>query len=368
MVRSLGVRLESNGLYWTAAWTDSGGRIRRKSIGPKAGVSARLAQRRCDELAATLLQNPTARDAGKSPTLKAWLEQYAKLRTDLGEATMVNHRAASDRLLGHFGPDIRLDRINRASVVEFCAALQSGTFTRGKDAKSLSSFTIHKHISIAKQIFGYAMTMDLIPFNPFDRVKNPTPKMVTDWAYCTEADLAKILAACPDTDWRLRFALARLTGMRRNEIGRAEWGWIDWDARSIAVQPKTRQVTTKQDYRIVPLSPSIYAQLRDAFDVADEGDRLICGMPSANVERDAMRIVVRAGIKPWSKPLHTLRKNLVTDWLAKYPAPDVAKWLGHDEEVASKFYHQTKGETFDRVTENSRAAISQNSPKETVET
>jgi hypothetical protein len=74
-------------------------------------------------------------------------------------------------------------------------------------------------------------------------------------------------------------------------------------------------------------------------------------MPTNNVERDADAIIQRAGLAPWGKPLHTLRKSLESDWLGTHPVLDVTKWLGNSPDVARKHYHQSLPETVRRVTE-----------------
>jgi hypothetical protein len=73
------------------------------------------------------------------------------------------------------------------------------------------------------------------------------------------------------------------------------------------------------------------------------------GVYGQNYVRDAHVIMRRAGFE-WQKPMHTLRKSLESDWLAKYPIADVAAWLGNSPAVAMKHYHQTVGETMRSVT------------------
>lgn len=67
-------------------------------------------------------------------------------------------------------------------------------------------------------------------------------------------------------------------------------------------------------------------------------------------ETDAKAIALLARQYGVTKPMHTLRKSLESDWLAKYPIADVAAWLGNSPTVAMKHYHQTVGETMRSVT------------------
>src|SRR5690606_34491614 len=47
----------------------------------------------------------------------------------------------------------------------------------------------------------------------------------------------------------------------------------------------------------------------------------------------------RAGIAPYAKWCHTLRKNRESDWMAAgFPFHVVVEWMGHSDEVARQHY------------------------------
>lgn len=350
-----GVRLEKAGAYWQARWYDSTGMRKGRGLGAAAKVSRAEALRRCRQIQRELDASPGRRDVGKAPSLGGWLKRYRAMRTDLDESTSRLHALTGNYLTEHFGESRRIDAITRANAAEFRAWLEGRTYRRAEEApeRALSLSTVRAHLSRAKQIFGHAVRLDMIAFNPFDREKTSQPAIEHEWPYVTDEQVQKAVESAPTREWRLRLALARWAGLRRNEIGRAEWGWIDWDGKTINVLPKLRGgrriVSSKHRTRKCPLSPRLYAMLLDAFNAAPERVGSICGMPTNNVERDIDSIVQRAGLDPWPKPLHTLRKSLETDWLAAHPLLDVVKWLGNSPEVAARHYHQTTPETFGRV-------------------
>lgn len=325
-----GVRLEKAGDYWQARWWDSDGKRKGRGLGPVRDVSRAEALRRCRDIQRELDASPGRRDAGRSPELAEWLRRYAALRTDLDDSTASLHELTADYLREHFGDDRRIDRITRAHAAGFRVWLERRTYRRSEEApeRSLSLSTVRSHLSRAKQIFGHAMRLDMVVFNPFDREVTSQPAMEHEWPYVSDADIQKVIDVAAPA-WKHRLALARWAGLRRNEIARAEWGWIDWDARTITVLPKLRGgrriVSTKHRTRECPLSPRLYAALLDAFTAAPEKAGAICGMPANNVERDIDAIVRRAELKPWPKPLHTLRKSLESDWLAAHPLLDVVR-------------------------------------------
>jgi integrase len=358
-----GVRLEKAGDYWQARWYDTAGKRKGRGLGAVAKVSRAEARRRCREIERELAQNPGRRDAGKAPTLDEWLKRYAALRTDVDESTARRFGHTAEYLRRHFGKELRIDRITRAQAAGFRVWLEKQTYQRSEEAQAreLSLSTVRGHMSRTKQAFGRALELDLLVFNPFDREKTSQPAMEHEWPYITDDQVEKAIDAAPSREWRLRLALARWAGLRRNEIGRAEWGWIDWSAKTITVVPKERGgkrlVSTKHRTRECPLSPRLYAMLLEAFNAATERSGAICGMPGNNVERDLESIVRRAEMAPWTKPLHSLRKSLETDWLARHPLLDVVKWLGNSPEVAAKHYHQSRPEVVEQVTQDGGSRI-----------
>lgn len=339
-MKSLGVTLASNGDYWQASWSDTTGKRRKKSLGPKASIPKRQALGLCRELAAQHLVRPGARDVGRAPTLRAWLDELATLRTDHADTTRALHDLTGTYLCAVYGAETGLDRINRAAAARFRPWLA---------ASNLSEASISGHMSRARQIFGRAMRLDLIQFNPFDREDCSCPHLDHDWRYVSEAELELLLDAAPDIDWRCLLALCRLAGLRRGEAMALTWDRIDWARHVLHVRPRRRKATTKERARTVPITPRLYNLLLEAREQAGADPR-VAPVGVNNIERTCVKIIERAGLTPWPKPLHTLRKNLVTDWQAKHPPLDVASWLGHDIRVAAEHYHQTRPETMAAVT------------------
>lgn len=386
-MNTLGVRLESNGLYWVAAWT-AGNKRRRKSLGAKATLKKREALGLCRELAAEHLIRPGAKDKGKAPSLAQWLATFMDQTKANADTTRSLHEFTGRLLRCHFdgvSPDLqrkqeadgtepakstRLDRITRGHAAEFRVFVEGHKTAKGEP---ISEATVVSHMTRARQIFELAKSQDLIPFNPFDREACTTPVMEHDWFYVDMATLDKILESCPRIAWRCVFGLARLAGLRRGEIQRLKLEDIDWQTRVVRIRTKPRngkrKKTPKSRLRTTPLCEKLYRLLMEAQELAEPGQVLVCPIGPNNIERRAKAIVDKAGVQAYTKPLHTLRKNLVTDWQAKFPPLDVAAWLGHDIMVAASNYHQTLPETLAKVTGGSSlsAVDSDKSEKQALE-
>lgn len=350
-MNTLGVRLESNGAYWVATWANSAGKRQRKSLGAKAKLSRRDAMGQCRELAAKHLVQPGAKDKGRAPTLGAWLIRHGDLTRDLAETTRALYATTSQYLRDFFGEGTRLDRINRAAAADFRLWLAKLKTTQRPDEQGqptpISEATVRTHLARAKQIMERALREDVLASNPFSREVTQCPPVEHDWRYVTAEELSKLLEAAPSPAWRRLLALCRLAGLRRSEALALTSDCLDLSRRVLTVKPRRGKRTTKERTRTVPIVPALWAELKGLDPAAAEP---VCPLSCNNIERALEAIIRRAGLEPWGKPLHTLRKNLVTDWVRQFPVMDVASWLGHDVRVAAEHYHQTRPETIAAVT------------------
>jgi integrase len=338
---NIGVQLHSNGEYWQAKWRTTTGKRVAKSIGSKAKVSKAEALRACREIARDHILEPGSEDAGNAPLLSAWRTAYLKSHSELKEGTVNLKMQTFAKLLDHFG-DIRLDRITRAGAAAF------RTWMLGKE---LSAATVSRYIRDAKSIFREARDQDLIRLNPFDRVSGASPDMAKTWAVISHDDLRRLLDAVPDAAWRALVGMCRLAGLRRGEALRLRVQDVDLVERVLSVYPEGFVEGTKQAYRTVPITPALAAILRESIDAVPDGEERLCwSIYGRNVDRDIRTYLGRAGIPKYGKPLHTLRKNLESEWLAIHPAPAVCAWLGHSPAVAMKHYNKPPPEVVAKVT------------------
>lgn len=229
-------------------------------------------------------------------------------------------------------------------------------FRRWMDAGTLGENGKRTHISVAKMFFNAAKRRKLIEENPFEFQK---ASLVIDRSrdfFLSRANAAKILDACPDTQWKLVFALWRFAGLRKMEIFQLRWENILWDqGRMLVASPKTSHHEGKES-RFVPIG-DILPWLEQAFDEATEGtQRVITRFVETNVNlaKPFEKIIEAAGLTVWPKLIQNLRASCETDWLdSGIPAHVVAKWIGHSVKVQNDNYAQVDDHHFDQF--NSRA-------------
>lgn len=339
------VTLSSNGKYWQAFYYDNGGRRKAKSLGPKSNLSKRQAKVMCDRLAAQLQANPTMAESRPALTLFGMLTRYLESRTEIRSSTRKLYQQTINYLKAFF-EDIRVDRITRPMAGDFRTWLAK----RKTGKKLITEQTVRKHIRNCKTIFQAATDEDILLFNPFSRQKSAAMEPDKDWYHLSLKNLENIVANCPNYGWRVFLALCRLAGLRQGEALGLTWDRIDWATHRITVlAPKT------QKKRIVPVEPRLYELLLEAYDLVPEGVEFVChGVEKNNLRRTFHAIAKRAGLNPWQKWCHTLRKNAETDWAQKFPQYVVSYWLGHGIEVSGKHYLQVPEDLYRKFMPSAR--------------
>ena len=365
MAQRRGVTLSKAGRSWVAYYYDSTGKRCGKSLGLVKGHSANrtkgINQRQArvlrDRLAVELKTNPAI--SAHAPRLGDFLNQYLESRNDLKPSTKKLHEMTCRYIESYFGSGVRIDRIDRAGTRAWHSALAQGTLAsvrRSKqfDGHQLTVATICRCVREAKAIFSRAVDDDLIPFNPFTRLKGKAPEPDKDWKYVSFDEFDRLLDVCPNAGWRAFLGLCRISGLRRGEALGLEWPQVDWETKRLTV---IAQKTGKR--RIVPIEPCLHGLLLEAFEAAEPGDPFV--LPASMVSRSSVRkrfeaIIRQAGLVQWQNLFQVLRRNRETDWAQKYPQYVVSYWMGHDMKVSEEHYLQVPSELYEKAARDKDAA------------
>jgi hypothetical protein len=145
----------------------------------------------------------------------------------------------------------------------------------------------------------------------------------------------------------LLFALSRFGGLRCPcEHLALKWTDIDWE------RDRFRVDSPKTGVRWVPIFPELRPYLEEAFELAPEGAVHVIGRyrdANANLRTQLMRIIGKAGLKPWPKLFHNLRATRETELAAQHPIHVVCAWIGHAAAIAQKHYLQVTDADFERA-------------------
>ncbi len=340
------VRVEPNGKYWRARWTTPTGQRGSRGLGKCSKREAKVKAKRLE-----LELNNGRASSERAPTLEEHIKRFLANRLDLAEGTRDLYEQTGRYLRGFFSPGLRIDKITRFEAANWRTAIATGMFVKlnKRECKTPSESTVCRHVREAKTLFQMATDEDQIPLNPFSRLNGTAPIPDKNWAYIDQTTLDKFLDACPTLAWKLLISLCRFAGLRQGEAFRLDWNHIDLDARRLTVANPGRHKTTKKRTRTVPITGSLHDILFEAFMSDDRGNMVVqpADLPKQkHLWKAYHSICEKAGLEPWARWCHTLRKNCETDWAAVRPIHVVTEWLGNSPEVAMKHYVHATDDDF----------------------
>src|SRR5262249_59887286 len=117
------------------------------------------------------------------------------------------------------------------------------------------------------------------------------------------------------------------------------WVDVDWERDRFLVRaPKTEQHDDDGE-RWVPIFPEVRPYFEKCFELAEDGAVYVLNryrQTNANLRTQFMRIIRKAGEKPWPKLFHNMRASRETELAAEYPIHVVCDWIGNSAAIAAK--------------------------------
>lgn len=321
-------------------------------------------------------------------TLAAFLDGYFAQRKDVKASTQVAFGRVRRHLVGFFGENRQLTDINAGDADNFRLYLQTEFSWKlrgcdepqkppkpGSDAddkeraaydqakaryqrriteRGLAENTVRRHIGYARQFFKVATRRKLIPENPFFDLKAGSVANPSRMYFITIDEINRVLAACPNDEYRLIVALARFGGLRTpSETFALEWQHVNWEQSRITVpSPKTAH-HAGHETRMIPIFPELRPYLWKAWQKAEPGvQRFVIGQyrdVNKNLGTQFKRIIQRAGLVAWPRLFQNLRSSRETELAEKFPLQVVVAWLGNSIPVASKHYLQVTEDHFSKA-------------------
>ena len=284
-----------------------------------------------DRLAATGLAEP--REKVASPGLLKFAEGIRDGKANLKPNTLRNYNQTIRRMVTFFGKDRPIDSID-------CGLADQWPERMLKDG--LSPATVGREVKRARQFFRVAVRRKLISENPFTEVAAPAQVNTSRSHFVTRQVIKRVLAACPDVEWRLIVALSRFGGLRcPSEHLALRWGDIDWEKGRINVpSPKTEHLPSGA-HRTIPLFPELREPLEEAFEQAEQGNLYVINRyrgTNQNLRTQFQRILRRAGVQPWERLFHNLRASRETELTEDFPLHVVCAWIGNSAVIAARHY------------------------------
>jgi integrase len=284
-----------------------------------------------------------------SAVLGAFTKEYIDRRTDIKTRTRENLFVVRKRLVEFFGEDRAMASITPGDADAWLLWLK----------ERYADGTVGRSVRRAQQFFRAAVRSRLITSNPFADLRAPSQVNEGRRHFISLQDAEKVLAACPDHEWRLIFALARFGGLRcPSEHLHLTWEDVDWERGRLRVRsPKTEHHRGKGE-RVIPLFPELRPHLEAAFDRAPEGAVHVIARyrdSRTNLRTQLHRIIRKAGLVPWEKLFVNLRSTRQTELSAEYPTHVVCAWLGNSALIAQKHYLQVTDDHYERAAGGAKA-------------
>jgi len=284
--------------------------------------------------------SPHRRHSTETVTLGAWCDEFIKTKRADGarEGTLTLYDIAKRFLVAFFGEGRRLNEISKQDARRFATAIRNNELNHvrtTKLSKPMSLITARKHLSHCRSIFAAAdAELDDVVGNPFVVVKLPQVP-ASEWER-VDADIFWKLYDAAQPSWRVLLALCRMAGLRRSDALALRWYNVDF---------KSGVLSVRQHKTGVDCAPPICPELHDLLVSAPgkfETDSFVVPRPIyvGNIDRDFLVLCRHAKVKPFSKPLHTLRKSCIDDWAkVGYPPSVVQAWAGHKNIKTTMMYY-----------------------------
>lgn len=272
--------------------------------------------------------------------LGAFIDAYIEGRANLKPNTKRNYEVTKSHLTDYFGQDRLLRDISPGDADDWQESLR----------KKLSGTTVSREVKRAKQFSRAAVRKRLISENPFADLATPAQVNSSREFFVSIETTEKVIAACPDAEWRLILALSRYGGLRcPSEHLSLTWEDVDWENDRLTVRSPKTEHHPGGGSRIIPLFPELRQHLEEVFDEAEPGTTHIITRyrdRNSNLRTQFLRIIKRAGVPPWPKLFHNLRASRQTELTARFPLHVVCEWIGNSAAIADKHYLQVTGDHY----------------------
>ncbi|WP_254511459.1 tyrosine-type recombinase/integrase [Anatilimnocola floriformis] len=189
-----------------------------------------------------------------------------------------------------------------------------------------------------------------IDANPFIELATAVRGNRARQHFVTRQEFQAIIDAAPDVDWQAIIALSRYGGLRvPSELLTLRWADVNLPAGEMTVRATKTEHYEGSGIRVCPIFAELKPYLEAAWDAAEPGTEFVINryrQTNANLRTQLLRIMLRAGVKPWPKLFHNMRATRQTELFKIHPIQDVCSWLGNSRAVALEHYAQVTNEAF----------------------
>ncbi len=319
-----------------------------------------------NKLAKCGLCEPVAKRVARDLTLAAWIDEYIRDRSDVKPRTRLTYDRGKAKLVDHFGARKRLRDVTVADASKWRIWIKTRGNKRDGTKPGLSEETTRKMTGLAKLFFSEAVTRGLIPTNPFDGLPSTGQGNDKRQHFVAPETIELCMEHCPCVDWRTILALARFGGLRcPSELVALRWSDVDLPGAKMVINASKTEHHSSGGVRVCPIFGELKPYLEAAWDAAPEGSEFVITryrQADQNLHATFRKILTRAGVAPWPRLFQNLRASRETELMARWPAKDVASWLGNSVPVAMRHYAMATDESFLAASDPTVATVTRKRP------
>lgn len=203
-------------------------------------------------------------DGFRDPTFEElaslWLENY---KTTVKPSTFENVRVKVEKMTEEHFDGLKLKKI----TVAYCQRVV---------IELSKNYVLYNHyLSVINRIFKYAVLMDILNSNPFDKVIKPKSRQTQRKGnFLTKEELKEFLKLAQTATLSYFFPLVHLmsyTGLRQGEALALKWSDIDFENKKITVNKTAARIKekqtlqtpkTKNSKRVISIDPTTLSILK----------------------------------------------------------------------------------------------------------
>ena len=316
---------------------------------------SQLAAKEHQKLATAGLVEARAERSRQRMTLKAWCDEYIGERSDVKATTSLTYDKARDSLVAFFSESKLIRDIQPEDAKRWRIWLATKGNRRDKERTTMADATVRRRTGKAKQFFAEALERGLVDVNPFAKLPSHVTANTKRQFFVPAEWIERCIAAAPDVTWRTILALARYGGLRvPSELLLLKWTDVNLPERRMVIHAPKTEHHSAGGVRVCPIFPELAPYLQEAWDAAPEGAVYVIDRyrgSGVNLRSRFEAIIKSVGLVPWPKLMQNLRATRQTELMAKFPAKDVASWLGNSVPVAMNHYAMATAESFRQAIE-----------------
>ncbi|MFV0389194.1 MAG: tyrosine-type recombinase/integrase [Pyrinomonadaceae bacterium] len=227
-------------------------------------------------------------------------------------------------------------------------------FETVEESRDRSIASVNRELSLLRQIFGFALSEDLILRNPFERTKkliSLAAEKQRDRVLSKQEEIS-LLAACESSNRihiRPIIITALDTAMRKGEQLKLKWEDVNFNESIITVLA-TNTKTEKE--RLIGMTSRVKAELKELWNMSPKNREILVFGIENNFKRAWKSALKEAGLDNSDLRFHDLRHTAITRMVrAGVSIAEAMKVSGHTEMKTFQRYVNLTNESVSHVAE-----------------